>query len=63
MFRMFRYGLLGLAFALPLAMPQASQAASPSNVVCCRPVVVRPYFAGRVIYSPFRPHFYGWYHR
>jgi hypothetical protein len=63
MFRILRYGLLGLLFALPLAIPQASQAASPSNVVRCRPVIVRPYHAARVIYSPCQPHFFGWYRR
>ncbi len=63
MFRILRYGLLGLLFALPLAIPQASQAASPASVIRCRPVIVRPYHVGRVIYSPcYRP-FIGWHHR
>ena len=63
MFRMLRYGLLGLVFALPFAMPQASQAAAPGIVVRCRPVIVRPCYAGRVAYSPFRSHYVGWFHR
>jgi len=37
MSRLLRFGLLGLVFALPFAVPQASQAAAPANFVRCRP--------------------------
>ena len=52
MSRILRYGFLGLVFALPLAIPQASQAAGP---VCVYP--------GRTVYTrAYRPSNYGWYH-
>jgi len=39
MFRLLRFGLLGLVFALPFAIPQASQAAAPAGFVRCGPCV------------------------
>jgi hypothetical protein len=53
MFRVLRYGLLGLIFALPFAVPQASQAAAPAGIVRCRTVYVRPYC------SWYRPIWFG----
>ena len=50
MSRILRFGILGLVCALPLAIPQASQAAGP-----------RCFYGGTPTYTRFcRPN--GWYH-
>jgi hypothetical protein len=51
MSRILRIALLGLALAIPFAIPQASQAAAPVCVYPNRPVYTRYY----------RPYSYGWY--
>jgi hypothetical protein len=47
MFRILRFGLLGLIFAVPFAMPQASQAAAPAGVIRCRSCYAVPRYHGR----------------
>ena len=47
MFRILRFALLGLVFAVPFAMPQASQAAAPVGVIRCRPCYAVPRYQGR----------------
>jgi hypothetical protein len=54
MFRLLRFGLLGLVCAVPFAMPQASQAAAPAGIVRCRPAFTWARYHG--CYRPYYGH-------